>query len=78
MITVPPDRSLAALSTFQIAAHLNRAGFYHFLGLRTFLFCIPLVFWLFGPHFIVAASIGLVFALYRLDRAPPPSADAPG
>ncbi len=42
------------------------------------LFCIPLVFWLFGPPFIVAASVGLVFALHRLDRSPPPmAADAP-
>ena len=78
MITVPPERSLPELSPPQVIAHLERAGFYHFLGLRTFLFCIPLVFWLFGPHLMVAASIGLVFALYRLDRAPPPPpADAP-
>ena len=78
MITVPRERLLAELSAAQITAHLDRAGFYHFLGLRTFLICIPLVFWLFGPHFMVAASIALVFALYRLDRAPPPlSGDPP-
>ena len=78
MITVPAERKLPELSPPLVAAHLNRAGFYHFLGLRSFLFCIPLVFWLFGPHFIVAASAGLIFALHRLDRAPPPmSADAP-
>jgi len=76
MITVPPERALPELSPPPVIAHLERAGFYHFLGLRSFLFCIPLVFWLFGPHFMVAAAIGLVFALYRLDRAPPP-ADAP-
>lgn len=78
MISIPSERSRPEFSPPQVTAHLDRAGFYHFLGLRTFLFCIPLVFWLFGPHFMVAASIALIFALYRLDRAPPPPPpDAP-
>ena len=53
-----------------LIAHLERAVLYHYLGLRTLLFCIPLVFWFFGPHLMFAASIALVLALYRLDRAP--------
>jgi uncharacterized membrane protein len=28
------------------------------------------VFWLFGPHFMLAATIGLLMVLYRIDRAP--------
>ena len=36
--------------------------------MRAFLFAVPLVFWLFGPVFLVVASAGLVLALHRLDR----------
>jgi hypothetical protein len=28
------------------------------------------VFWMFGPHFLVAATVLLIAALYPLDRAP--------
>jgi uncharacterized membrane protein len=75
MIGIPAKSPLEALSPLHVTAHLERAVFYHYLGLRTLLFCIPLVFWFFGPHFMFAASIALVFALHRLDRAPssPPS-----
>ncbi len=73
MVTVPRTLPGQECSPQQVAAHLNRAGFHYHLGLRTFLFCVPLVFWLFGPYFMLAASAGLVFALHRLDRAPPNS-----
>lgn len=29
-----------------------------------------MVFWLFGPHFMVVSMIVLLPALYRIDRAP--------
>ena len=35
---------------------------------RAFFFAVPLVFWLFGPLFLVVATVGLVFALHRIDR----------
>lgn len=53
-----------------VARRLNRAGRYFSIGLRGFLFAVPLAFWLFGPIFFVAASAGLVFALRRIDRSP--------
>jgi hypothetical protein len=31
---------------------------------------VPLVFWLFGPHLMAAASIVLVVVLYHVDRIP--------
>lgn len=78
MVTLAREHRPPELTPALAAAHLDRAGFYHFLGLRSFLFCVPLVFWLFGPHFMVGAAAGLVLALYRLDRAPPPMpGDAP-
>lgn len=70
MITVAPGQELPEFPVEQITAHLHHAAFNHFLGLRTFLFCIPLVFWLFGPLFVLAGGLGLVVALYRLDRPP--------
>jgi len=30
---------------------------------------VPLVFWLFGPHFMVVASVVAVIWLHHLDRA---------
>ena len=33
--------------------------------------CVPLVFGLFGPVYVVLASIGLVGALNLIDRPPP-------
>ena len=51
-----------------VAGHLNLAGRFYSLGMRAYYFAAPLVFWLFGPHFMVAATIVLVFALYYLDR----------
>lgn len=72
MVTLAPEQRPADITPALAAAQLDRAGFYHYLGLRSFLFCIPIVFWLFGPQFMVGATAGLLLALYRLDRAPPP------
>jgi len=52
-------------------AALHRAGRMFSIGMRAFFIAIPLVFWLFGPYFLLAASVGLVIALYQLDRTEP-------
>ncbi|MGA7178605.1 MAG: DUF599 domain-containing protein [Thiobacillaceae bacterium] len=51
-----------------VAKRLNQAGYMVAVGMRAFFFAIPLVFWLFGPLFLDLATIGLVIALYRIDR----------
>ena len=53
-----------------VAIHLNRAGHYYSVGMRAYYFAVPLVFWLFGPYFLVAASVVLILVLYRVDRMP--------
>ncbi len=53
-----------------VASRLNRAGYMVAVGMRSFFFAIHLVFWLFGPVFLVAATIGLVITLYQIDRHP--------
>lgn len=57
------------LTPARVASHLNTAGRAYSTGMRAFYFSVPLVFWLFGPHFMLAATVGLIVVLYRLDRA---------
>lgn len=70
MINVPKRMGIAALAPHRVAAYLNRAGNFYVFGTRSFFYCVPLVFWLFGPLFMVIATATLLVALYRLDRAP--------
>lgn len=69
MINVPEFEAHHNLSPESVARRLHRSGTMFSIGMRAFLFSIPLVFWLFGPYFLLAASIGLIIALYRLDRS---------
>lgn len=69
MLNVPEFEAHPNLSPESVARRLHRSGIMFSIGMRAFLFAIPLVFWLFGPYFLLAASIGLVIALYRLDRS---------
>lgn len=70
MINVPMSLNHHAISPQHVAQHLNRAGSYYSIGMRAFYFIVPLMFWLFGPHFMLLATIGLTIVLYRIDRAP--------
>ena len=70
MINVPLTKGLEALAPRRVADYLNRAGTYYTLGMRGFFICVPLVFWFFGPHFMLAATVALIVALHYLDRAP--------
>lgn len=69
MINVPA-RDTRRNSPQFVAAQLNRAGNYHWMGMRAYYFAVPAAFWLFGPHFMVIASIAAVVMLHHLDHAP--------
>ena len=56
------------LSPQHVAHRLNMAGLMFAVGMRAFVFAIPLVFWLFGPLFLVIAMAGVITVLTRLDR----------
>ncbi|MGA7802501.1 MAG: DUF599 domain-containing protein [Gammaproteobacteria bacterium] len=71
LIGVPAERRPKALTAKRVAVHLNRAGSYYSLGMRAYYISVPLVFWLFGPHLMLGATLVLIAVLYRLDRAPP-------
>jgi uncharacterized membrane protein len=70
MINVPDTIDHQSISPEHVVEHLNRAGGYYSIGMRAFYLMVPLVFWLFGPHFMLLATIGLIVVLYRIDRAP--------
>ncbi len=69
MVNVPEHDAHHNLSPKAVARRLHRAGNMFAIGMRAFFFAIPLVFWLFGPYFLLIASVGLVMTLYRLDRS---------
>jgi uncharacterized membrane protein len=68
MVNVPEHDAHHNLSPKAVARRLHRAGNMFAIGMRAFFFAVPLVFWLFGPYFLLISSIGLVVALYHLDR----------
>ena len=70
MVSIPRDRGQSPISPGLVIAYLNRAGAYYFLGIRAFFYSVPLVFWMFGPSFMLAATVLLIAVLYPLDRAP--------
>ncbi len=70
MINVPLAMNHKAISPAHVALQLNRAGRFYSLGMRAYYFAVPLLFWIFGPLFMLAATVGLIAVLYRLDRAP--------
>ncbi|MHB1215748.1 MAG: DUF599 domain-containing protein [Thiobacillus sp.] len=68
MLNVPEHTAHHNLSPKAVARRMQRAGNMFAIGMRAFFFAVPLVFWLFGPYFLLISSIGLVIALYQLDR----------
>ena len=70
MINVPISLNHKSISPRHVAAHLNYAGKYYSIGMRAYYFLVPLVFWLFGPHFMLVSTILLIAVLSKIDRAP--------
>jgi len=70
MITAPQNEGLVAADPAHVSAHLNRAGRFYSIGMRAYYYTVPLLLWLFGPHFMLAGTVALVVTLYYLDRTP--------
>jgi uncharacterized membrane protein len=75
MINVPMTMKHRALTPQHVALHLNRAGAFYAVGMRAYYVSVPLVFWLFGPHFMLLSTVILIPILFYLDRAPKALAD---
>jgi uncharacterized membrane protein len=69
MIGLPPAMAQGAFSPARVAQDLNQAGTFYSIGMRAFFITVPLVFWLFGPVFLVVSTFGLVIILHYLDRS---------
>ncbi|AGA89656.1 putative membrane protein [Thioflavicoccus mobilis 8321] len=54
-----------------LVAHvLNRSGRFYSYGMRSYYLSVPLVFWLFGPWYLLAGAVALVAVLHYVDRTP--------
>lgn len=71
MIGLPAADACGQFAPEATAARLNRAGFFYAIGMRAYFLTIPLVFWLFGPAFLLAATAVIVAFFFRMDRGQP-------
>lgn len=69
LINAGGDPRLSPTPAF-VARLLNRGGRYYSLGMRAYYLSVPLVFWLFGPWYLVISACGVVAVLFHVDRAP--------
>ncbi|MBI4665830.1 MAG: DUF599 domain-containing protein [Nitrospinae bacterium] len=53
-----------------VAMYLNRAGNFYSYGMRAYYFSVPLIFWFFGPHLMIASTLALICFLYNMDKTP--------
>lgn len=77
-INVPPAMQQESAQPHRVIADLNRAAIFYRIGMRSYYFTVPLLFWLFGAMLLWLATLALVFFLYHLDRAPRSDADLMG
>ena len=77
MINAPQNQGLVAADPLHVSGHLNRAGRFYSISMRAYYYTVPLLLWLFGPHFMVAGTVALIIALYFLDRTPRLPASGP-
>ena len=54
----------------RVTAYMTRAGLYYTVGMRSYYMAVPVVFWMFGPTYLVLSTVFLLGALYYMDRAP--------
>ena len=53
-----------------VAQLLNQGAGYYTLGMRAYYIAVPLIFGLFDPGYMVAATFVIIAVLYSIDRAP--------
>jgi len=72
LLNVPKEFRHSVITPAYAAAFLNSAARHYSIGMRAYYFTLPLLFWLFGPHLMLLATLVLLGVLHRLDRAPDP------
>ncbi len=71
-VSVPAAMRDALIDEEAIVGYMQRAGGYYSFGMRAYFVAVPLTFWLFGPWFLVVATLVVVAVLYIMDRVPHP------
>lgn len=70
MINAPYTDKEKIMSPRVVAAQLNRACHLYSMGMRGYYAMVPLVFWIFGPLFLLLATVVVIMILFHLDRTP--------
>jgi uncharacterized membrane protein len=70
MINVPMGAHDHGVSVHKVVRVLNRVSQYYSIGMRTYYFSVPLVLWLFGPAYMLIATVALLVVLNHLDHLP--------
>jgi uncharacterized membrane protein len=66
MINIPQARD--PLMTPEFVARVLGRGMNHYsLGMRGYYLSVPLVLWLFGPYWLAAGTVVLLFVMYKID-----------
>lgn len=78
LLNVGPECELECTRPANVAAEFNRAAIFYRHGMRAYFYIVPLLFWLFGTLWMVAATVLLIYFLYRLDKAPSRDTDLMG
>ena len=72
MISIEQAPGRTYFSHDMVASQLNHGSRYFSLGVRAYYYLVPLIFWLFGPLYMVVATAILVFILLpKIDKTPP-------
>jgi len=77
-INVPLALGLEQTQPQHVVAQMNRAGIFYRIGMRSYYYIVPLLFWLFGPLLLLGSTLLLIFFLYHLDKAPRSDKDLMG
>lgn len=71
MISIKQAPNRTYFSHEMVASQLNRGSQYFSVGVRAYYFLVPLMFWLFGPLYMIVATVLLVFILLpKIDKTP--------
>jgi len=69
LINVPRTGS-HGVTPERVVTVLDRASGFYSVGMRTYYFSVPLVLWLFGPTWMLVATLALLMVLNHLDHLP--------
>ncbi len=72
MISIKEAPGRTHFSHAMVASQLNRGSQFFSVGVRSYYYLVPLIFWLFGPLYMIVSTVILVFVLLpKIDKTPP-------